>query len=58
MPDDILDIGVRNLWLKQIAHAVNEYGAWAWPVEGFREFFRNKAKVKALLIRVVLDPAA
>lgn len=40
-PDNILDIGIGNGWLEQVAHTVDENSARGRPAERFRQFFRN-----------------
>jgi hypothetical protein len=56
-PDDIFDIGVWDLRLKEVTHAVNKDGSWAWPFKGFGELFWDKAKVESLLVRVASHAA-
>lgn len=39
--DHILYIRIWNFGLEEIAHAIDEDGAWARPVEGLRQFLRH-----------------
>ena len=52
--DYVLDVGIRNIRLKEVAHAVDEDSAGTGPFERLRQLFGNKTKIKTLLIRMTL----
>ena len=51
-PDNILDIGVGNSGLEQIAHAVDKYLALTRPCERLRQFLGHQAQIEPLPIRM------
>src|SRR5438128_2448683 len=56
-PDYILDVGIRNLRLKEVAHAVDKNGARPRPFERLGNLFGNEAKVETLLVGVPFNAA-
>jgi hypothetical protein len=55
--NNILNVSVRDLGLKKIAHAVNENGTRTGPIEWLGKLFGNQPKIKALLVRVPRNAA-
>jgi hypothetical protein len=55
--DHVFDVFVRDFWLEKVAHAVDEHGAGARPVEGLGKFLWYEAEVESLLIWMSWDSA-
>src|SRR5207245_4715693 len=51
-PNDILDIGIWDLGLKEIAHTVHKDRSRPRPLERFGKLFWDKAEVKPLFVRM------
>ena len=56
-PADLLDIVIRHVDVKEIAHRVDEDFARLSPAERIAEFFRDESKIEALFERVIGNAA-
>src|SRR5258708_38427769 len=52
-PNYILNIFIRHVGLKEIAHAVNKNRSWTRPVKRLREFIGDQTQIKSLLVWMI-----